>query len=585
MKTGRIICTIYFYYAIMTHRRIIMAASTTIRELLKKNKIEVPAYQRAYSWEKPHRDQFLADLEDHDLNSAEAAYHFGHFLFEEGAENGTLGIIDGQQRLSTVITFLASVYKRLKVLRKLTKDEDTIYNDMLKNQSEYRFSTVEYDDQAFRDYIIDQVRTDRNAVLETQSAQRLIEAFSSFNRNLSKKQESYLTNMLQILSRASCTTHLVQGESTAARMFILENDRGKDPSRLDIIRAKFMLSIYRHAGEEKNNLIQEIKKRFEKVYKSISLLENWITEDSILTYTLKVYFNDLKSSDTTKIIDEELKSSEPIPFIKKFTLELENSCECLKVFFLKDEKNFFDIHSLITLAKLSNNYGIALPFIIKAYKFGAEKDKIRRLCKSLESLIFRQFLIRTRARMEDRLGDVFFHFEEKGSDIEPIIKRIDSMKTTEDWWWDHWNHTKLENVINGEINSGVAKFALWKYENHLESQGKSGYAPTRFDKIKKPQLEHIAPKTENPAAGYPPYNDGLINDGYIDCFGNYLLISGSHNSSIGNKPFSEKIASYTSLIQQRELQDMVKATGKIKWTRKLINERHKKIVTFIMNSF
>ena len=88
----------------------------------------------------------------------------------------------------------------------------------------------------------------------------------------------------------------------------------------------------------------------------------------------------------------------------------------------------------------------------------------------------------------------------------------------------------------------------------------------RFDDIKDPQLEHIAPQTENeePEAGYDEYDEEFIEE-YLDCWGNYLLISKSHNSSIGNKPFAVKLASYNgpnSLAQQREIVEMTESFAK-----------------------
>ena len=64
-----------------------------------------------------------------------------------------------------------------------------------------------------------------------------------------------------------------------------------------------------------------------------------------------------------------------------------------------------------------------------------------------------------------------------------------------------------------------------------------------YEEIEKPQLEHIAPQTptkgEPIAAGYCEYDDEF-KEKYLDCLGNYLLLSASHNCSIGNVPFADK---------------------------------------------
>ena len=49
-----------------------------------------------------------------------------------------------------------------------------------------------------------------------------------------------MSKMLKIVGAASCTTHTVKHESDAVQMFIFQNNRGKDPTELEIIKAEFM---------------------------------------------------------------------------------------------------------------------------------------------------------------------------------------------------------------------------------------------------------------------------------------------------------------------------------------------------------
>ena len=82
-----------------------MEASTTIKQMLAGNKIFVPTYQRAYSWEteiekgtSPKQlNVFLPDLKAYDKSLTKSKYYFGHFLFEEKDEK-KFAIIDGQQK-------------------------------------------------------------------------------------------------------------------------------------------------------------------------------------------------------------------------------------------------------------------------------------------------------------------------------------------------------------------------------------------------------------------------------------------------------------------------------------------------------
>ena len=219
--------------------------------------------------------------------------------------------------------------------------------------------------------------------------------------------------------------------------------------------------------------------------------------------------------------------------------------------------------------------------VIKAYKFGLPIAEINKLCKSLESMVLRHRLIGTRADITSRLNGVYQSFTIENPNIQPIIDRIEWMKKTDDWWWSYWNDKELERSIQGSVNHSTAKYLLWKYENYLEGLGKSGYVQTRFDKIVRPELEHISPQTENPEAGYDNYDEEFRNQ-FIDCLGNYLLLSKSHNCSVGNRPFEEKRNSYKHLEQQREIQEMTKKN--VKWTRELIQKRKDKISKFVMEN-
>lgn len=562
-----------------------MEASTSIKQMLAGNRIFVPTYQRAYSWDTEFENSkapkqintFLSDLADYNRSTTKSKYYFGHFLFEEKEPN-KFGVIDGQQRMTTIVIFLSALFKKLESIRPLTEEEEISKEDMIIRKSVYRFETVDYDDRFFKDYVINQTKKDKNG-LKTVSAKRIASAFDFFTSHLEDKDEIYLLKMLDTIQNSSCTTHPVKDESEAIQMFIFQNNRGKKPSILEIVKAQFMFNVHLYGGEEKESLIKEIKDRFEEIYKSISSIEYRINEDDVLVYTLRVHFISLWETNAIDKINKLLSEENPIPFIKSFTQSLATSFEHLTTFFGADERENLEIHSFVTLGGI----GIAMPFIIKAYKFGLPKSDISQLCSNLESMVIRHRLIGTRADITSRLNGVYKEFTTENPSIKPIVDRIEWMKTigSDTWWWAYWNNRELERALQGGVNHSIAKFLLWKYENHLEAQGKRGYSPTRFDKITSPELEHIAPQTENPETGYDIYDEEFINQ-HINCLGNYLLLSKSHNCSVGNKPFADKRASYTHLEQQREIQEMTKDNPT--WTRDLIQKRKEKIISYLMSN-
>ena len=560
-----------------------MESSTTIIGMTRGNLIFVPDYQRAYSWDTGKKDSdlkkqvntFLNDLQDYLKSDVVTPYYFGHFLYEKIGDN-KYAIIDGQQRLTTIVIFVSALFKSIAHERELTEREEVILEDMIKRKSSYKFSTVQYDNQLFRDYVIDHLKKDHYGI-ETTSGHRLVAAYDYFQDKLQIMNLTTREALLSAVVNASCTTHIVNGEAEAIQMFIFQNDRGKKPSNLEIIKAQFMYNIHIYGGEDTEALIQEVKNRFEHVYRSISDIEEFVDEDAVLTHTLKIYFNSLWESNTIERINAEITKPDRLDFIKNFTIELDRSFNNISRL-NKDRKESVFIEG----ALLCGRFDIILPFFIKAYTNGIELKEIERMAKALGDLVLRDVVIKTRADLRSRLDGVFKSFS---TSIEEIIERINYMKYTTDWWWAYWNNDTLKNAVESNWYSNyhsIAKIILWKYENFLiEKEGKAGYAPISYSSIKNPHLEHIAPQTENEevAAGYDTYDEDF-KEKYLLSLGNFLLLSAPHNESIGNRPFASKRESYNQLKQQREIQIMTE--NDCVWDRVKIAERREKIVNFIL---
>jgi hypothetical protein len=496
-----------------------MDTATTIRQMIMNNKIRVPDYQRAYSWETrrdgsyrmTHTDVFLSDLEEHLSSKARSAYYFGHFLFEEKhhdiemddgsiREDQVFYVIDGQQRLTTIEIFLSALFRRISDIRALSEYETVSREDLLKRNSTYRFSTVQYDRDVFEDYVIDGenrelMRQEDIRQLETESARRIVFAFNYFVKALSKKEPNQLTGLLEVICKASCTTHVVTKESDAIQMFIFQNNRGKRPSNLEIIKAQFMYNTHLYGGDKRHSLIEEITRRFETIYKSIASIEANIDEDDVLRYSAKIHFNSLIESNFQEKI---LSLAKDVDFVQKFTQELASSFHFLRQFCADahDERDDFVFHSLVSLGDIAFVY----PFVIKAYKFRIEKSEKQKLCTCLEKVLVRDRLVGTRADINSRFNEVFIGFTEVNNSIEPILKLANDLKTTSDWWWGYWNNNKLESALQGALKHPIARFIMWRYENYLlakeaDNSKQSGYPKKmlRYDDIEDPELEHIAP--------------------------------------------------------------------------------------------
>lgn len=543
-----------------------------IKDLFEKfDYIKVPDYQRAYSWDDTQIEQFLLDIKEY-IDKKGINYYIGHFLFEKNKDNEKIGyIIDGQQRLTTIIIFLSSAFEKIKKLNngELSAEELNIYKSIIEENGKIKFSTVDYDNKLFKERVIGR---EKGVIKpDTQSQNRILDAVKYFNKKLEKETIENLINMVKIITNASCTLNEVLNQSEAVQMFIYQNDRGKHPTDLEIIKSLFMYNIH-DCSDNKINDLNYIKEKFETIYKNISYIEKLVNENDVLRITLKTYYKDLNESSIDRIKEDinDKVSKEKLDFIKSFTEELENNFQYLK-YFLDDEKNNLYILSIITLGINIDIY----PFIVGIYKFGINEDDKKKLIDSLENLLIRIKIIGSRAYITYRIGGQYQNFLETDS----IIDIINEMKISTNYWWGHWNNDKLIASVENGVNGNIAKFILWKYENSFGDRS----FEFRYDK-EKINLEHIAPQTEPPTKphGYGDYNDEEFTN-LIYCLGNLILLSEKHNKSIGNTTFYEKYKTYTYLKQQEEIRNMVSENGT--WAKSMIKKRKKKIVDFVMSYY
>lgn len=94
----------------------------TIKELFDNQMYTVPVYQRPYSWEKEQVQVFLDDIKNTYLlpqQEKEEGYFIGSIYIYDTEEkvSGRISkyeIIDGQQRITTIVLMLLSIYSRLQ---------------------------------------------------------------------------------------------------------------------------------------------------------------------------------------------------------------------------------------------------------------------------------------------------------------------------------------------------------------------------------------------------------------------------------------------------------------------------------------
>ncbi|MFB5285416.1 DUF262 domain-containing protein [Peribacillus sp. Hz7] len=544
-----------------------------------QKKFVIPVYQRAYSWEKDEWQTFLNDLLEQ--IKGDNHYYYGNLLLETIKKDREYDIIDGQQRITTLTIFIRALIDAFKFKQDSGKDIPISLEDKekiyLKNNGNIKLRPVEYDRACYDSLIIE-----GNASFETNtpSQKRIRDAKSFFTHELKKKDLTTLVSILDVIESTEINCIELQGKKDSALMFELQNNRGKDLTNLEKLKSYFMYQIYVHSvKEETDSNIEAISNVFKHIYTITNDIK--INEDSVLMYHCYAYTKQGYNYRTLDDIKSEYKAStDKVKWIKNFAAELHTSFSNMKKLEQNKDEYLIKIRNLGMPA-------FVYPFLIKGMKFSGDNNQsLSKLFNLLEILVFRYKLINSRADINSRLNRTLLDFT---GDLL-WLKNSFKTKLNEAWYWGDY---RVKEYLDGYMyDSGVLSYLLWSYEDFIQSRGYS----IGNCSILNQQIEHISPQTPNNKgveAGYEvdienSYSEQFVNE-YLNCLGNLMLISGSHNASIGNRPFVEKLDSYNSnplLKQQAEIKNFISGTVDFPiWDSESINKRHKKLVDFAVKNW
>jgi uncharacterized protein with ParB-like and HNH nuclease domain len=366
-----------------------MDYKSTILDIFRpsKNNFAVPNYQRAYSWEVGSDEdkqvpQFLTDLKEHPISVPQ--YHLGHFLFEQDKlDRNKFWIIDGQQRMTSVVILMSCIYKRIVHEPGLEKEANNLFNEYLKSSDDIqKFQTVDYDNNYFLNIIIEN-RPDKT---DTKSRWRILEAVDYFQKEIAKVDITTVLHWKHLIENAKITTDTVEDKAEATQIFTFQNDRGKELTTLEKLKAYLMLQIYlscKTNGADPNAAIGFIEKEFESIYKSLEKIEI-ADENQILSYHTTAFVA-LSGTALERIKNAYSKQDElnQQKWIKDFAVSIKQSFEFTISIQEKRNENS-NIPDLLYLDTPN-----IFPLLLKLYHHHNLSIEIEKLLRIAEIILFK----------------------------------------------------------------------------------------------------------------------------------------------------------------------------------------------------
>lgn len=563
-----------------------MERQTTIKKLFHEEGIQfaIPSYQRAYSWEvdsdRKQIRQFIDDIKDHNPNKD---YFFGHFLFEKDKQKETkhakYWVIDGQQRLTTIVIFFACLINELENREKtigkiIDLDDENLDTWRLReryitqNSKRFKFETVSYDNELFKHFVLEGINIPITS--ETSSSDRIKNAKKYFDDMLKSLELKTILQWKEIIESSKITTFEVSDKVQATQIFAFQNDRGKDLTTLEKIKAFLMHKLYALSeNSDAEELIKNTESIFSDIYKQSERIS--LSEDQVLGHYSTAF---LSGWDTPfkNVKDELQKQKDKEGWIQNFIKNLKEAFINVELIERQSEQN----SAIADLLILDTQK--AMPLLLKLYHFHKDdKNKIESLAQLVEQIVFR-LIYKVADYRTDKLPTIAKHYQgdsvKLSSDLDYYIKN-----GFQSWW--SFSKNSMDYFYSSYHYNKEIKYILWKYENHLRQKNRARQiSPIDFkNKFSTKKLEnttdHITPITPN----FTIYSQDFIIE-HLNNIGNLTLMVWGDNAEKKNNNPVDKVELFDSdFYSHKEIRDTLIARKT--WSEQEIKERQAKICEFI----
>ena len=260
------------------HTYVNSAKFLTLTELLGSRLFRIPQYQRAYSWERKHREDMFEDIRA--LERDEERTHFMATvvgLYREKRtivtdEYSVIEVVDGQQRLTTLVILLKAIEKNLDHSqpshRKLARE----IQELLVKPDDLSLILLQMNHDSggyFRDYLREGKEVSP-AEGKTLAERALLNGISDCESFVGSWNDPIrLTNIIK--NRLTFIFHEINDEATVYTVFEVLNSRGLPVPWLDRLKSMLMAIAFEHSGGNKGEIIEELHRLWANVYSTIGL--------------------------------------------------------------------------------------------------------------------------------------------------------------------------------------------------------------------------------------------------------------------------------------------------------------------------
>jgi len=512
-----------------------------IESLLDSSYFYIPRFQRPYSWE----DENILDLWNDLISSQSAEYFIGSMVVYK-KDKQQFGVVDGQQRLTTLTILLCAIRDKFLEIGKRDLAEgihQLVERKDRTNRSQYVVKT-ETSFPYFQEFIqkFDEkpelesnVRTEERNLKNAHDKFRSLinDSVNAINRDPAKTDEAKQAEILaRLISFRDAVFNLkvifvvLEAEDDAYIIFETLNTRGKDLALSDLVKNHFAKHLRAkgdvdHAKIKWNTMLETIYNSSEDISVDTFIYHFWASRYESIP--LKKLFPIIKKAVTRNLAAQYLQAF--VDDSKLYRSLHEASYE-----WNKNEVEAMRSLQALRLFKVAQPVPATLA-LVRAYRSGLIRyAKLRNALAAVECFHF-QFTAITSSRSSGGISAMYASFaqrlyscksaQEAGDEINELIGKLrNRVPVFEEF---KLGFCSLSYTNSNSKQKNLVRYILRKLSIHHEYK-----TPVDFDDL---TIEHI-----HPQAGI----DASWSEPVVGSLGNLILLDEKNNVNVGTKEFAEK---------------------------------------------
>jgi uncharacterized protein with ParB-like and HNH nuclease domain len=560
----------------------------SLKDLFTEKLFRIPDFQRGYSWEEKHLDDLWEDIE----NLYEGGEHYtGLITVKDSSSPGTswlgfntLEIIDGQQRLTTLVILLNELIEKAESLKMSELDnlpipdikQKYLYRSHINNPS-LKVSILSYsvDDPSdeFLKCKILKIKDQPKENVITAYTKRMENARNYFREKLNLLEGNRINQLFAIVAKKLVfNLYKVSGDKDASMIFESLNNRGKKLSTLELLKNRLIYLT------EKLKVDEEARKGLrDKIKKSWKIIYEWLGKDELMddeqgddqflkNHWIMYYEYSRKESNVyaDRLLKQEFSLKKAYEKdqnmiydkISDYIVSLSDSVKHWYFMHYPEKAvKYYNEEIINEIARLNRiSYTPFMPLVMGVLLDTDGKrniDLVVNMFKTAEEYIFKVFALtgkqsNTGDSVLYRLSKAYF---DKEVDIQNAIDKIQELTNK------HFKIQGFSEMINNlyedyegfyywnYINYFLFEYDLWLRENSRGTSGKSieweNYSKYKKDYV---SVEHIYPQNDGEQCWKTTFQKFSADEKEVlrNSLGNLLPLSVPRNSSFQNHCFEKK---------------------------------------------